>query len=145
MDELICPRGHMLLPGGVRFECGPECDEQIAPDDAGPVPPGSVRVRLADRQADLAPGARLLLGRDGDPRFADVLRTGYGNVSRSHLEIVVGDGSVSVLPHPTTNQTFLGDLLLDAGEERVVVLPATVRMAANCYVHLDHTPGGADP
>jgi pSer/pThr/pTyr-binding forkhead associated (FHA) protein len=95
-------------------------------------------VTVADRRVELAPGERLVLGREGDVRVADALCTGYGNVSRAHVELVVTEAALVVRALPSKNGTFLGGMLLQPEVERTVTLPVTLRLAANCYVHVEH-------
>ncbi len=101
-------------------------------------PKPRITVLVATARVLLAEGEKVLLGREGDPRFAHAL-TNFDNVDREHIEITAGDGIVSALPRETTNGTFIGDRELPPGQERDVQLPVTIRLAKNCYVHFELT------
>ena len=97
-----------------------------------------VTVVVATARVALEQGEKILLGREGDPRFVRALET-FDNVGRQHVEITAGDGVVTALARETKNGTFIGDRKLRPGEELNVQLPATIRMAKNCFVHFQVT------
>jgi hypothetical protein len=101
---------------------------------------GRVRVTIGDLALDLAPGDRIVLGRNGHPRWASLLQKGYPNVSSEHVELTVGRNDVDVTPRPSKNHTFCGGERLTDGEPRTLSLPATIRLAGNCYVQLESAP-----
>lgn len=163
MAELTCPLGH---PVGPTSNSGPFCSEDCTAEpevtdvppsrsvpDAPPPPVGptspapaetaappvftaGVTVVVGTLRLDLDPGQTVLLGRALESPAAQVLRR-YDNVGRRHLELVAGECDVTVRPLRSRNGTFVADFPLQPGEERVLAIPATVRMAANCFVYVE--------
>ena len=103
---------------------------------AGERPTAGLVAVVGDHRIALPPGCRVLLGRDPESPAAEVLRS-YDNVSRRHLELAAIDGGVLVRPLPSRNGTYVEGHPLAAEQERVLTVPVTVRMAANCFVRIE--------
>lgn len=118
------------------INCGGNPHQTPAECLAQSEPPPRVTVLVATARVVLDQGEKILLGRQGDPRFTRALEE-FDNVGREHVEITAGEGIVVALPRNTTNGTFIGDRVLPPGEERNIALPVTIRLARNCYVHFE--------
>jgi hypothetical protein len=137
MADLTCRTCNNRVPDQNATQCD-FCGENPHQEPGGfpPVPRPGVTVLVATARVALEQGEKILLGREGDPRFITALEK-FDNVGREHVEVTVGEDRIVALPRKTKNGTFIGDCVLQPGEKRNIELPVTIRLAGNCYVHFE--------
>jgi pSer/pThr/pTyr-binding forkhead associated (FHA) protein len=79
----------------------------------------------------------LILGRgSADPAVGRLLAD-FGDVSREHTEVTLGeDGTVKIVDMESAHGTFVGGTKLTPGRPRLVQLPAKIRLGGECYLTL---------
>ncbi|MEV4349475.1 FHA domain-containing protein [Actinoplanes sp. NPDC049596] len=83
----------------------------------------------------------LILGRgSADPAVGRLLAD-FGDVSREHAEVTLGeDGTVKIVDMESACGTFVGGAKLGPGRPRLVQLPVKIRLGGQCYLNLVGNP-----
>jgi hypothetical protein len=116
---------------------GPPASEEPPQEAAGPLaePPPYLVIEGGGRSHVLCEGQSCELGRDRSSPLVGYFEL-YGNVSAQHASIRVEAGQVFVIDRLSKNGTWLGEERLSSDHEHRLTLPATLRLAGNCFLSL---------
>ena len=87
----------------------------------------------------------LILGRgSADPAVGRLLAA-FGDVSREHTEVTLGeDGTARIVDMESTCGTFVAGKRLGPGRPSVIDLPAKIRLGGQCYLTLVGDPASGE-